>query len=333
MISRFDPVSRHNCINKEKIPYFLPKTAELENEILAAYEFPKILQDFALEVCTGATKRKEKENKFPVAIYSPPLNTTRFFGSALAQELASHGFTVLTIDHPYDIDITEFPNGAIIFGGRVQKPVNGNTSSVDRATEIRARDVSFLLDTLDKRDLRGGVAMFGQSFGGAAVAESMILDERIRAGVNMDGMMFGRAITTPISIRSPHGKKNKRSFLLWGSTGHNSTAPDYDPTWSRFWDVNADTEIYMKEITVMPSAHGTYWDLHLLVEVVPGLRESLSETALSLVGPAHPPGGRVWEICGAYLSAFFWHGLGLRGESELFRGASEKYPEVQILRG
>jgi hypothetical protein len=335
MISRFDPVSPHNCKKKELMPYMPPKTASLENEILAVYDFPKILQDFVLEVCTG-TKQKEKQ-RFPLAIFSPGLNTTRLFGSSLAQELASYGFTVLTIDHPYDVDITEFPDGEIIFGGRVEKPTNGNTSSVDRAVGIRAQDVSFLLDTLDKEETEGGVAMFGQSFGGPATAESMLLDSRIRTGVNLDGSMFGRSLTTPLSPvpKAPGGRKNKdkRSFLLWGSTDHNTTSPSYDPSWPRFWATNANTSLYMKEITITPSVHGSSWDLHLLVDVVPGLRESLSEIALSLVGPAEPSAVRVWEIMGRYISAFFWHGLGLKREDALFKGESGEFPEVKILRG
>lgn len=338
MVSRFDPISPDNCKKKIRIPYFLPKTAALENEILAAYEFPKILQNFVLEACTGA-KRPEKE-RFPVALFSPGLNTTRLFYSGLAQELASHGFIVLTIDHPYDVDITEFPDGEIIFGGRVEKPQNGNSSSVDRAVAIRAQDISFVVSSMKKSETENGVAVFGQSFGGAAASESMLLNSRIRSGANLDGSIWGRSLNTSLSP-TPRGgghgkgkeKKGKRSFLLWGSTGHNTTAPDFEPSWQQFWNTNANTSLYMKEITIRPSAHGSSWDLHLLVDIVPGLRDELSETALSLVGPAEPSAMRVWEVFGRYLSAFFWFGLGLKSEDEIFKGGNGEFPEVEVLRG
>ncbi len=43
--------------------------------------------------------------------------------------------------------------------------------------------------------------MFGYSFGGALSAEACWLDSRIKAGLNMDGMMFGEVTKT--GIRQP----------------------------------------------------------------------------------------------------------------------------------
>jgi hypothetical protein len=63
----------------------------------------------------------------------------------LAQEVASQGFTVITLDHPFDTDIVEFPDGFIAYGGNVNF---SDINSVYHALNIRMNDISFVLNTL-----------------------------------------------------------------------------------------------------------------------------------------------------------------------------------------
>jgi len=324
MISCFDPTPASSC-KLTQIPYFPPVTAAVENEIVAEYEFPQILGHFELEVCAKKGNATPNRGRFPVALFSPGLNTSRLFYSSLAQEIASHGIVVITIDHPYDVDVVEFPNGDVIYGGRVTKPAdaNGSTASVEHALEVRAQDASFVLNTLGigKQEK---VVMFGQSFGGAAAATSMLRDKRFRAGVNLDGMMFG-----PVLNRSLGDAKNKQAFLLWGSSGHDTTT---DETWGEFWSAlqrspNVD---YAKEMTIVGSGHGSAWDLNILVDVA-GIRDGLSDTARSLVGSSIP-GARVWKVLGRYLPSFFEFTLGLKDEDVVFKAPNHRFPEVEILR-
>ncbi|KAH7130148.1 hypothetical protein B0J11DRAFT_457147 [Dendryphion nanum] len=320
MVSRFDPIPAKAC-NPIQVPYFPPTTAALENEILAAYDFPKIIEQFVLEVCEDKDHLNQEigKRKFPIALYSPGLNTTRLFGSSIAQEIASHGFTVITIDHPYDVDITEFPNGDVILGGHVKKPTANSTASVDHAVEVRARDVSFILDTLSIKKGKDQVVMFGQSFGGAATATSLLYDKRIRAGVNVDGTMFGHALNSSLGALG-----YPQSFVLWGAPGHNTSS---DPTWGQFWNTLKQSPYvdYKREFSKLNSTHGSYWDLAVLVDTA-NIRDNLSEIAKSLIGP--DSGFRVSTIMGRYLSAFFSYTLGLKGEDEVLKGPSNEFPEV-----
>lgn len=175
MISRFDPVLPASC-NLTQVPYFPPVSAAIEDEILAVYEFPKILGQFSLEVCASQhnysypitdPSPSALYEEFPVVLYSPPLNTSRLFGSSIAQEIASHGFITITMDHPYDTDVVEFPNGDVILGGRVIKPadMNGSTASVEHALEVRAQDASFVLDMLgvDEEDCMAHAGFLNRS--------------------------------------------------------------------------------------------------------------------------------------------------------------------------
>ena len=321
MVSRFDPILPSYC-KLIKVPY-VPKTvARVEDEILGEYDYPTGLwEKVKIEICETKRERYRKK-EFPIAIFSAGLNTTRLFSLSLTQEIASHGFTVVLVDHPYDTDVVEFPNGDIIYGNRVLKPVNGNTTSVEFALEVRALDVSFVLNTLGVGK-KEKVVMFGHSFGGAATATTMLHDSRVKGGINLDGMMFGPVLNT--SLGSP---SDPRAFVLWGSDGHNTTT---DATWTQFWDeLEASKYVYYdKEMSITDSIHGSFWDLNYLVDIT-GIRDSLSDLARSGVGPI--PGARIWEIMSKYVPAFFWFALELKPEDAVFKGPSELFPDVVILR-
>jgi predicted dienelactone hydrolase len=107
--------------------------------------------------------------------------------------LASHGFIVASIDHP----------------PAEKLPVDFDPSLLENLNEyplearLRAEDVAYVIDRLEdmnrldtenlfttRLDL-SRVGMFGYSFGGAVATEACWLDDRLRAGINMDGMLFG----------------------------------------------------------------------------------------------------------------------------------------------
>ncbi|KAH3916203.1 1-alkyl-2-acetylglycerophosphocholine esterase [Parastagonospora nodorum] len=331
MISRFDPVPISRC-NFEQVQYMTNVTAAAEDEILGDYGWPKgLLRRFVLEVCKekcsvggGEGNRTEK---WPVALFSGGLNTTRLFYSHLAQEVASHGFIVIMIDHPYDTDVVEFPNGDVIFGGSVASPVNGSEpTSLNFGLEVRAQDASFVLDCLGiSADSGEKAVIFGHSFGGAASATALLNDKRFRAGINLDGKMYGPVLNSPLGT-----PKFPQAVALWGSDGHNSSISS-DPSWATFWNtLNSSANVdYKREFTVTNAAHGSYWDLNILVDVA-GIRGNVSEdTLLYLIGPI--PGPRVWEILGRYIPSFFWYTLGLKGEDAVLKGKNQEFPEVQIL--
>jgi hypothetical protein len=46
-------------------------------------------------------------------MHPPRGRSWRDASTALVEDLVSHGFVVVTIDHPYDADAVEFPNGTV----------------------------------------------------------------------------------------------------------------------------------------------------------------------------------------------------------------------------
>jgi len=334
MISRFDPVLPRDCGHTQLVPYFPPIVATAEDAILEPLDYPTGLWgQLQLQVCSGTHSDRDdkyKAAKFPLVLFSPGLNTTRLWYSILAQEIASRGYTVVAVDHPYDADVVLFPDGTVAYGGAVTKPTNGSTASVEQALEVRTADIAFVMDTLGVgADVP--VLMFGQSFGGAASATAMLHDGRIRGGVNLDGTMFGPVLTQGFHhpLKNPPSPQGQ-SFILWGTQGHNATSGS-DEAWAQFWATigaeGVDGIAWKRELSLKDGFHGSFWDLNVLVDVL-GIRDGLSDLAQLLVSPVK--GAKAYEIAGVYLSAFFEQVLTGKREA-ILETDSSRYPEVVIL--
>ncbi len=152
MISRFTPIPRELCNRTCRVPYMSPTLATEEDAILTDFlgsiGWPAgLLGQLEMQVCCDAPPRPGRSSCYPKLLFGTGLNTTRLFYSATAQYLASAGYEVIVMDHPYETDIVEFPDGTIIYGGRVAADPN-NTVPLVRAPDIRTDDASFVLDKL-----------------------------------------------------------------------------------------------------------------------------------------------------------------------------------------
>jgi dienelactone hydrolase len=318
VVSRFDPIAPRLCSTKQRIPYMTPSVSAEEDRILGPYEWPVgVLGQLELEFCV--CKNKVSKNT-PVVLFSPGGNTTRFYYSALASEIASRGYSVITIDHPFETDIVEFTDGTIAYGGHYS--ARKNITFAETAISVRAADMSFVLDTLglkNRKKDRAGV--FGHSFGGAASAEAMRLDPRFRGGVNLDGLLYGEV------VKAGFGKKKdiKQSFLLWGAEGHNSTE---DPDWNSFWAALEEEKVWKRELSLLGGAHGAFWDLNLIADVANVRGQFGQYTEDDLISKL--PGKRVYQILGDYLDDYFRY-IFEGGREGLLERPSPNFPEVEFL--
>ncbi len=129
--------------------------------------------------------------RHPVLLLSPGLNETTALQSAHAADLASHGYVVVGVDivgETYGLDL----------GDGQTTPVHITQASAETIA-LRTRDLRFVLGKLETvrgvgRIDRDRVGAFGHSNGGATAADLMLADRRIRAGVNMDGGIYGPAL-------------------------------------------------------------------------------------------------------------------------------------------
>jgi pimeloyl-ACP methyl ester carboxylesterase len=162
-------------------------------------------------------------SRYPTVVLSPGNATNVAFYGSLAEDLASHGYVVVGIDHPWQVAAVDL--GAAGVAVYEQEPAGGGTGDETAAkVDERLADISFVLDRLaadaagvaalaDRLDLdRVGVA--GHSNGGIAAAETCATDARADACANIDGQHAGG----PFSTRPDPGPPAKPFLFLTKET-------------------------------------------------------------------------------------------------------------------
>jgi predicted dienelactone hydrolase len=134
---------------------------------------------------------------FPVLIFSHGRGGVRQHNTFQVEELVSHGYIVVAIDHPYTAAGVDIPDGRRLS----YDPRMSDRRFQDRVMPFLAQDVSFTLDQLaainrsDPEGILSGrldlqrAGMFGVSLGGAVTAQACLQDARLRACLPMDVYM------------------------------------------------------------------------------------------------------------------------------------------------
>jgi predicted dienelactone hydrolase len=140
---------------------------------------------------------------WPVVVLAPGLAVPREWYTGLCTDLASRGYVVLALSAAYESAVTVLAGGRVA-GQRVHPDVMGPPPhpEVQRLIDLRVADIRFALDQLGRlrhhasSPLSGHLdlartAIVGHSVGGAAAVQAMAEDPRLKAGVNLDGKLFG----------------------------------------------------------------------------------------------------------------------------------------------
>ncbi|KAK2766130.1 hypothetical protein FQN54_007646 [Arachnomyces sp. PD_36] len=318
MISFFNPAK---CHANQLSDYTTPAAAAFEDETLSSAGFPNgTFERFKLQVCDENLPQDTYDDSpkpnFPVVVFSPGLLTSRTLYSGLAQWVASHGYYVVMIDHPYDASVVEFPDGTLVYSA-----IN-DTSMIDLAIETRRQDTKFVLDELEKASVVSNlipgvkegldvqqVAMFGHSVGGATAANAMLIDSRLKGGLDLDGSVWGPA----------EHQDQTRPFLIFGTGIHNKTN---DSTWPNFWP---HLKGWRKSLLYQNAAHMSFSDLPILLELAGFDPEDVPPGIDLAVGTVD--GVRNMELLTEYVTTFL--DFVLKGEDEgILNGPTPKYPEI-----
>ena len=198
--------------------------------------------------------------RVPIIVLCPGRGTTRHSYTAIAEDLASHGYFVLGVDSPY-LGLVVYPDGRQISPSNRYRPtpelMSGPYEKVDElfseATTIGVGDVSFALKKL--RELArfdparrftnrldfNRIGIFGHSLGGRIAGGEAARDKRIRAFASMEGVpprdvrrggmtaAVAMLLSSPVlKIAQPNyrevipNRKNDVFFFLLEGFGHNS---------------------------------------------------------------------------------------------------------------
>ncbi|KAK1531459.1 tat pathway signal sequence [Colletotrichum paranaense] len=257
MVSVHVPLKKEAKCSIETVPYVPPTTAvALGQGAATLFGLPDtIFSGMELEFCNIDTPcaGAEKNEEYPLVLFSHGRASSRLAHGVLARSLASYGYIVVTLDHTYDAAIVEFPDGIIRFA---ENATNSDTAYVKSLLEVsllfaepshveskilniaipqsRQKDVSFIIDQLldpsVATPLLAGtqasinpekIFIAGHSFGGATVASSLYVDDRILGGLNFDGQMLGPVLAEGID----------KPLVLVGTP----TTFDYISGWNETW--------------------------------------------------------------------------------------------------
>ncbi|MGY0235621.1 alpha/beta hydrolase family protein [Longispora urticae] len=214
--------------------------------------------------------------RFPVVLFSPGSGGVRTQNTAWAEELASHGYVVAALDHPYDSAAVVLADGRTV---TTRLASTGDPARDDELaagwTAIRAADLGFVLTRLDGLDRdgtgplggrldTGRVAVTGHSMGGAAAFQAARQDRRFDAVVDLDGY--------------PHGPASPalgQPTLALTQAVTEGTDPRYLP---RLAEVLRSGTATSYRLTVPGAAHLTFMDGPLYLPPVPSIVGSLGRT-------------------------------------------------------
>ncbi|MFD6888204.1 alpha/beta hydrolase family protein [Streptomyces sp. NPDC059957] len=270
----------------------------------------------------GAPVRRS-DRRLPVVVFSHGAHSHQGDHTVVVQELASHGYAVVTIAHQYDT-YTEFPDG------RVAVPLQ------DREAPTRpgdfAADLRFVLDCIeqiaagrnpdvDRKRLPAGLlgsldprrtGAFGWSKGGTATACATLADARIRAGLSLDG---------PMQMNPPLAGDLDRPFMLMSAEFSRAT----DPAVAAFWSHLRGRRL---DIRAEGAAHISYGDNEALFPQVAKLYGWSAQQLQDVIGTLDPD--QAVRIQQAYPLAFFDEHLRHR-PGHLLDGPSPAFPAVTFL--
>ncbi|KQX53644.1 acetylhydrolase [Streptomyces sp. Root66D1] len=206
----------------------------------------------------------------PVLLYVPGGGDSRTLGTSLAEDLASHGHVVVLVDHPGDASQVELPSGmryTVLRG-------DPDPATFRTMIETRVADLRFVLGRLGSLPLApfmdlGRIGVYGHSAGGTAAVHALAADDRIGAGVNLEGYLD----LDPAALDGLD-----RPLLMFRTDGFEH-AGRLESSWAG---------IPAPRITLTGANHWVFSDYAFLVPQLQAAGLVTAETRAALIGPADP---------------------------------------------
>ena len=261
----------------------------------------------AMMVTNSVTGARPAGHDLPLVVLSPGYTKPRATLSALAEDLASHGYLVAIIGHTYENAGQSFPDGHFTGCASCELPQD---KAFSQKLELgRAADVSFVLDSLTHSKWAAlidpdRIGMAGHSVGGASTLPTMVADSRIKAGMDIDG-------TTDVPLTAPG---LSRPFMFVSSQLTPTTCAPGNESWERDW---AQLTGWKRWAEVAGTRHASFTDVGLVTE------------ELGADAGATTSAARTQAVTRTYVAAFFDQHL--RGEPQPVLDRPG-YPEVAFCR-
>jgi predicted dienelactone hydrolase len=262
--------------------------------------------------------------RYPVLIFEPGLGDIPTLYTTLLEDLASQGYIIFAITPTYSSDVVVFPDGHVAEATAAGKPSDASSvqAASDRLVSVWAQDVIFVMNQLDRLNATPGtmwsqrmdlsrLGVFGHSFGGATAAQVCQMDTRCKAGIDLDGALFGPVVQTGL----------QKPFMVIQSdqcsTSSTSGCRSFESEVQAILRTVPSTERY--HLSIKGTQHFNFADYAVYFSPA---------RALGVLGSID--GARGLQITRAYVLAFFDTFLN-QTPSALLQGPASAYPEVQFL--
>ena len=255
--------------------------ADAVADALANYlGFPRFVLDSSVMARTHAVPDAPiaaGTERFPVVLFTPGMGVGRTTNTAWAEELASHGYVVAALDHPYDSAVVVFADGRTV--RRPAYPLRSDGDGYrlgERLAAVKARDLSSALTHLGRLDsgdvesvLTGRLdtdraAAVGMSAGVGGAFQAARTDDRFSAVIALDGFPYD----------ADPGPYDQPVLALSHGIGLEEN-PDYLPAMKRMLEFSTTTAYLL---TIPDTTHPTFTDAPLWMPPVPSLVGSLGRT-------------------------------------------------------
>jgi predicted dienelactone hydrolase len=234
-----------------------------------------LLHDAEVATARAVPEAAVATGRFPVVLFSPGNLGVRRQNTAWATELASHGYVVVALDHPFDSAVQVSRSGESTHTlVRASGDDARDDADADEQVRVRARQLSSALDELARQDADAGllaghldlqrIAAAGHSLGGAAALRAAADDQRISAAIDVDGL--------------PRTDPHPAVPVLVLVAGRGTGDPDGDAEYARRVQAVVAGSPGGGVVTVPGAAHLTFTDAPLFLPPLPSLVGQLGRT-------------------------------------------------------
>jgi len=276
---------------------------------------------------------------YPVLIYNPSWMGERTESTFQMEELASHGFIVIGVDHTFFGGRVEFPDGRVAdsrgapnLGNFERTTVQEEWSLGAKYVHIEAQDDSFVLDQFQlmnrdqacpwfRRIDMSRVGAMGYSIGGAAAEQMAYQDSRVKAALDMDGWSFGDVGTHGLAKPLMVMFEDKEQTIPTAAQLHANAVPE-----QRKWEFSAED---FANVTSGLRQNGGFLLFIAGTRHVDFSDRSLLSPLRVLTGAGTLNPRRAHSIINAYSLAFFSNVL-LGKDEPILRTNPAPFPEVEF---
>lgn len=238
MVKVYYPAKKDD--SKPFLPYF--HSSHLIKLFAAFYGMPDFLFDHLNLVKTNSKKDlqlSDQQASYPIILFSHGAGTTMEVQTSQSEDLTSHGYIVVAIDHTYVSAATVFPDRIV---SHKEATTDFNTAEpAEIITQIMADDVSFVIDKLSEMNngkidsIFAGklnldqIGAIGHSVGGAVAYNLAINDSRVKAAIDLDGVVY---------IAPQEDPKDVAPFLMLASDKYIQAIQSRRPLMEKYEDLN-----------------------------------------------------------------------------------------------